>query len=191
MSGVLRAQPGQGAPLTGEALENWKQQMAKDAADYVSGAKFPLLGLDDSWKGTRWVGGSTGSAQDIKRVELMHGGREDAAQASVDIGVRTDGIFSLRSSLDRLMWELWREHDDGLEYLQAAIRDDLPLGLWEETAMYLNGEKTTAHSVSVGTSDVVLVETDELIISVVCRGIAREDIRLVDVDPLRYTDVYD
>ncbi len=189
--GVLRALPGQGGPLTGEALAKWKQQQANDAAHYASGAKFPLLGLDDSWEGIRWVGGYKGSSPQLERVELMHGRREDPLQASVDTRLKTDGIFSVRTSLENLMWSLWREYEDGLEYLQAAIRDDSPIGLWEPTTINVNGVQTTAHHVLVGSSDVVVVETDELVITVDSRGLPREDVKLVDADLRRYRDVFD
>lgn len=190
VGGVLQKLPGQGDPLTGEALAKWKQQLANDQAHYASRAEFPLLGLDDSWEGIRWVAGSTGNAVRLERVELMHGRREDSLQVSVDTRLKTDGIFSVRESIESLMQNLWSEEEAGLEYLQAAIRDDLPLALWEPTTININGAPTAAHHVRAGSTDVVVVDSDEQVITVACKSLALEDVKLVDADLRRYRDVW-
>lgn len=188
----LRALPVQNQqPLTGKSLERWKQERANDRAFYASTASFALLGVDDSWEGIRWVGGSSSGSGQICRVELMHGGREEVPRILVNTLAKLgDGQrCSLRAHLEDLLWLVWSDEEAGLEFVQAAHRDRSPLDLWKPTTLDVNGQALEAHRITMGSSDVTVAETSDFIVSVVSAGIAGADIKLVDVDPRRYSDV--
>jgi hypothetical protein len=74
---------------------------------------FPLYGLDGTWKGQRWFGGSGGSRVLVDRVELGHGDVWDdhgplvrvETFRSIHIGRGVD-----RLTARRLANQLWRKH---------------------------------------------------------------------------------
>ena len=180
-------------PLTDEELRRRRQHRANDQAFFVSQLPFALLGLDDSWDGRRWVGGKSGGMGTTYAVELVHGGREEVPRATVNTVAKLgDGPrYSLLAHLEKLLSAAWYEEgeDDGLELLQAVVREPDPLQLWSTTSININAELREAYYVKIGSSNVTVAETDQFIISAVSAGIPREDIKLVDVDPRRYRDI--
>jgi hypothetical protein len=175
-------------PPSGPAL---RPEPTRRRAQAARNCGFPLYGLDESWTGSRWVGGVSGSADVMNEVELAHGDvrREGAPVVrvtthplSVDTPV-TSVVWSTHRSLSQTLWHEGLDH----ERVRAGFLDDDPLGSWQTMALEVSGQSHVFRYLGNASAWGAIGEVGEVLVSVFARNIRPEDVKLAVVsDPEQY-----
>ncbi len=151
---------------------------------------FPIYGLDESWTGSRWLGGWGGSAEGINQITFSHGGPEQRKGPMVNVetfsptdeGEKTVGIYLRARGLAGRLWSHGAKH----EVVRPTFNREDPTGTWEEAEIEVDGESVPFRMLAAGAWWVALGEVGSVVVSLRVRGVPGESVRLVpvgDVEP--------
>lgn len=174
---------------TDEEIQKWERSRIRDLIITIQDEiPFQLLGLDESWTGSRWI--QSGGGSEVKSVGLHHGDSDSSPSVLVTTAsyVKHDS-FRFISNLQILLEEVWVDEHEGLEHVQAAYRSQDPFEGWGSGQLLVNDQVRSFHHVQMGTQNVLISTTEDLQLTIVVRGMALDNVKLVDVDVRSYNDI--
>lgn len=176
------------SPESRRALED-EHRRRRDRAVRTCG--FPLYGLDESWSGSRWVGGYGGSTGRVDEVDLAHG--HPRSQGAPLVRVTTHPLredtpvgLVLENVVHSLSQALWHEGVDHERVRPAFVEDD-PLRTWERVVLQVSGQPVDFRYLGSDSVWGAVGDVGQEIVSVFARNVQPEGVRLVVIsDPEPY-----
>lgn len=166
--------------------------------DSLARRQFPVYGLDESWIGTRSIGGSGASGDKVTRIELAHGDVRDVNAPLVRVDTRhttpvterdpnTYAPLVTRSLARSLVQHLWRATGIYVDAIPSTFQSDDPTGLWERTHLPVDAEPTEFSFLRAGSEWVALGAFADAIIGLQSRNVDPSEVRLITIeDPTPY-----
>lgn len=151
----------------------------------------PLYGLDESWMGSRWVGGHGRSPERITHVELGHGDPFDLAAPMVR--VRTEFApemppgFAIRQGAIHLSMILWHEGAPH-ELVRPSFSGPDSLATWDNVSLPVSGQSVVFRCLNAERAWVAIAEMDAMVVSVFARAVQMSQVSLTQVLPRQYLE---
>lgn len=164
-----------------------ERDVSEYEAQVISRWQLPLYGLDETWEGSRWIGGYAAGGRTTK-VDLAHGNPwvEDGPLVRVEIAAMVNGPVDHVLTAEELVNRLYHETGTTLPQFKETFRSDEPTGSWDKVTFDLDGVPTGFDFLAIEAWWIALREEPGYLISIEARHVSPSSVRLVtirDVDP--------
>ncbi len=177
----------------------WRNRIDSDERQALSRCDFAVYGLDETWSGSRWVGGWGGSPAGFfpGRLELAHGDAYDESAPLLRVETvpkpssrklpdraspEAEDSWAIRNAAQSLADTLWHEGAEHSPALRAPFSDGDPTAGWSSLSLIIDDGPVLFRSLAADNTWVALGETDSAIITLFARNFDPTNVRLVVID---------
>lgn len=170
----------------------WRNRSDRDERQAISRCDFAVYGLDETWSGSRWVGGWGGGP-----LELAHGDAYDQSAPLLRVETvpkpssrklpdraspEAQDSWAVRNAAQSLADRLWHEGAEHSPALRAPFSDGDPTAGWSSLPLIINGRPVPFRSLAADHTWGALGETESAIITLFARNFDPTHVRLVVID---------
>lgn len=189
LSFVRRVAGPSGPPRLPPEVQETMARRQGEMARAVRAGTFPVYGLDASWTGSRWLGGTGSNDGTVNYLELGHGVPWDSSARLVRVGAHAERAEAADVEpfiARRLAAQLWHEGaDHGLVEPSFSTTD--PLSSWDRRTISVNGNPVEFRYLSAKPAWVAFALIDGRLVEVFARNVVPDEVVLVPVtDPEPY-----
>jgi DNA-directed RNA polymerase subunit RPC12/RpoP len=169
-----------------------RNRIDRDQRQAISRCDFAVYGLDETWSGSRWVGGWGGGP-----LELAHGDAYDESAPLLRVETapkpssrklpdraspEAEDAWAISNSAQVLAETLWHEGAEHSPALRAPFSAGDPTAGWSSLPLIIDGRPVTFRSLAADNTWVALGQTESAIITLFARNFDPTNVRLVVID---------
>lgn len=179
--------------IASEPMATYKPFVIEKWRRTVEEAAFPLYGLDGTWTGSRWIGGSGSRNGVVDQIELGHGDWREESVPAVRVTTHQvvesmEKFMALHAGAEMLAHEMWQQGLDH-ESVRRTYASSDPTEGWDEVTITSGGKPVVFRTMSAPPWWVGLGEVGDAVVALRARNLSPEEIRLEVVEDVeRYLE---